>query len=74
MLLSDAALWAAILLIAIGGPAAVALAAVWVLTLPAAGRHISEPSARQTYRRIILAALGLFVVLFAGGLIAGAFQ
>jgi hypothetical protein len=74
MLLTDALIWATLLFIAIGGAAAVALGAVWMLTLPAAGGRISQETARRTYRRILWAAVGLFVVLFVGGGIAGLLQ
>ena len=73
-LLSDAARWATILFIAIGGASAGTAAVVWLLTLPATGRRIQPPTAGRIYRRIATAAVATFLVLFLGGMIAGAFQ
>jgi hypothetical protein len=71
---SDAAIWATILLVAVGGAAVVGLAVVWVLTLPAAGERLSRANAVAMSRRILTIAAAVFAVAFLGGLVAGATQ
>jgi hypothetical protein len=74
MLSSDAVIWGSLLLIVVGAAAAVAMAVVWLLTLPAAGSRVSGKDARRTYARILSVAVVAYVALFISGMIAGAFQ
>jgi hypothetical protein len=71
---SDAAIWAAVLLVGVGGVAVISLAVVWILTLPAAGERLSRANAVALSRRILLIAVAAFAVAFVGGFIAGALQ
>jgi hypothetical protein len=68
--LSDAAIWGTILLIAVGGVAVASMVVVWVLT--ASGR-LAEASARAAYSRILRVAVAVFVFAFVGAMIVGLF-
>jgi hypothetical protein len=73
-LLSDAAIWATILFLAVGGGAAAAIALVWARTLPALGLRMSRDEARSASARILRIAVVVFVAAFFGAMVVGAFQ
>jgi hypothetical protein len=71
-LVSDSVIWAAILLIVVGGAALVSLAVVSVMSRP--GGRFSPEAAQATRLRIVKLALVIYVAAFIGGLIVGLFQ
>jgi hypothetical protein len=73
-LLSDVAIWATILVLAVGGGAAAGIVLVWALTLPVTGPRMSREDARAASARILRIAVVVFVAAFIGALVVGAFQ
>jgi hypothetical protein len=69
--LSDAFIWATILLIVVGVIAVVSIAIVWARGRPD-GRL--SPAARATVLRIVRIAVVVYVAAFIAGAIVGAFQ
>jgi hypothetical protein len=71
-LVSDAVIWATILLVVVGATAGVSIAVVAVLGRP--GGRLSPRDARAITLRIVRLAVVAFVAAFFGGLIVGTFQ
>jgi hypothetical protein len=71
-LISDAAIWATILLVVVGAAAGVSIAVVTVLGRP--GGRISPAAARATNLRIVRIAVVVYIAAFVGGMIVGMFQ
>jgi len=69
--LSDAFIWATILLLVVGAVAVVSIAIVWVRGRP--GGRLA-PAARATILRIVRIAVMVYVAAFIAGAIVGAFQ
>ena len=71
-LISDAIIWATILLVVVGGASGIGVAVISVLARP--GGRLSPEAARAAIRRIFGIAAVVYVGTFFGGLIVGAFQ
>ena len=71
-LVSDAVIWAVILLVVIGIAAGVSVAVVSVMGRP--GGRFSPAAARATNLRILRIAVVIYVAAFFGGMIVGMFQ
>ena len=71
-LVSDALIWATILLLIVGIAAGVSIAVVSVLGRP--GGRFSPAAAQATNLRILRIAIVVYVAAFIGGMIVGIFQ
>ena len=71
-LVSDAVIWATLLLLVVGGAALVMVAVVAVMGRP--GGRLSLEEARATIRRIVAVAVVVYGAAFLGGLIVGLLQ
>jgi len=72
--LSDAKIWAVLLFIAVGAGAVVATALVWVLTVPATGPRLTPVAARAATKRVLYAAVVIYIAAFVAGGIVGLLQ
>jgi hypothetical protein len=71
-LVSDAVIWATILLVVVGATAGVSIAAVAMMGRP--GGRLTPEAARATMRRILGLAAIAYGAAFVSGLIVGMFQ